>query len=385
MKKSRFLIFFSVVFTVYSAINYYVFIRGYQALPDTSAFRISYIILFLFVYISFLASRFLERVHISFISNTLTWIGSFWLGAMVYFFFFVIIIDVIRLLNYLLNFLPQFIYDDYPRSKLITAVIVSSIVLLVIIAGYINLINPKTRMINIRINKYANGLKQLNIAVISDIHLGTTFGKKRIDKLVKNLNSLNADIVLFAGDVVTEDLMPVLKYNSGDNLKNIITPYGVYGITGNHEYIGGITKAGKYLTDHKITLLRDEAVLIANSFYIIGREDLAKGGFTGVKRKNLSDILVNVDKNLPLILLDHQPARINETVENKIDVQFSGHTHHGQLFPFNYITKAVYHISRGYKKIEDTHIYVSTGYGAWGPPIRTSARPELVLATLTFN
>jgi uncharacterized protein len=385
LKKSSFIIFFSIVFSVYTVVNYYVFIRGLQALQRTPEIMTAYCIIFFILYLSYLASRFLERFHISFISNLLTWIGSFWLGGIVYFFFIVLIIDFIRLLNHFLDFLPPNLYNNYAETKLVTAIFVSSFVILILAAGFINLIKPRIKYLNIRINKFANGLKKLNIAVVSDIHLGTTFGRKRVNKLVDIINKLNPDIVLFAGDVVTEDLLPVLKYNSGENLKNIKSKFGVYGVTGNHEYIGGITNAGKYLTGHNIILLRDEVIMIDNSFYIIGREDLSRKGFTGKNRKGLKDIIENSNKKLPLILLDHQPARINESVENDIDIQFSGHTHHGQLFPFNYITKAVYQISMGYRKIGNTHFYVSSGYGAWGPPLRTSSRSELVFAEITFN
>jgi predicted MPP superfamily phosphohydrolase len=99
----------------------------------------------------------------------------------------------------------------------------------------------------------------------------------------------------------------------------------------------------------------------------------------GVIRKSLDTLVSGIDKSRFTVLLDHQPYNLNDAVENGIDLQISGHTHHGQMFPFNFITKAIFEVSRGYKQIENTHFYVSTGFGTWGPPIRVGNRPEIVV------
>jgi len=123
--------------------------------------------------------------------------------------------------------------------------------------------------------------------------------------------------------------------------------------------------------------LRDSATLINNSFYLIGREDR-----TNNRRKNILSLLDSVDKSKPIILLDHQPFNLSESADNDIDLQISGHTHHGQLWPFNFITKAIYEVSSGYKKIKNTHVIVSNGYGTWGPPMRLGNRPEILIIDL---
>jgi predicted MPP superfamily phosphohydrolase len=160
---------------------------------------------------------------------------------------------------------------------------------------------------------------------------------------------------------------------------------GVYAITGNHEYIGGVESAVKYLKEHGIKELRDTCVLIDNRFYLVGREDRDRPRFTGKPRHELSDLMQQVDRSYPVILMDHQPFNLDRTVDQGVDLQLSGHTHHGQLWPFNYITSAMYEISCGYKKIGQTHFYVSTGFGTWGPPVRLGNRPEIVQITLTFD
>jgi hypothetical protein len=171
----------------------------------------------------------------------------------------------------------------------------------------------------------------------------------------------------------------------GEKLKLLKAKYGVYAVTGNHEYIGGVTKAKRYLAEHNVNLLSDTAILIDESFYVAGREDLTINSFTNLRRKSLSDIVGSLDKTKPIILLDHQPFKLEKVVENGVDLQLSGHTHHGQLWPFNYITKMVYELSWGYLKKGDTHFYVSSGVGGWGPPIRTVNRPEIISIKLHFN
>ena len=134
-----------------------------------------------------------------------------------------------------------------------------------------------------------------------------------------------------------------------------------------------------------IRLLNDTAVLIDNSFYVAGREDLMKNLSTGNKRKNLDEITRDLQRDMPLILMDHQPFHLELAEKNGVDLQLSGHTHHGQLWPFNYITGLVYEKSRGYLQKGNTHYYVSAGVGGWGPPVRTVSRPEIVHIKLDFD
>ena len=182
-----------------------------------------------------------------------------------------------------------------------------------------------------------------------------------------------------------EDLGPVIKQNLGEVLKKITSKYGVFAVTGNHEYIGGVEPAVKYLTEHGITELRDSFVKIDDSFYLIGREDRSGKQFGGKWRRPLEEIITGIDKEFPLILMDHQPAKLDEAEKAGIDLQLSGHTHHGQLWPFNFITKKIYELSMGYKRKGKTHYYVSCGVGTWGPPIRTGNKPEIISFTLNFG
>lgn len=370
---------------IYGSVNYYIFIRGWQAIPKDSPIRTYYLILFLFLALSYLAGRVIENFALSTFSDVFVWIGSFWLAIMVYLLLGVLLIDILRLINYLTGIFPQFIFKDYAKTKQVIAIILVSISFLALIAGRINALNPRIKTLEINIPKKVNSQTSWNVVVASDIHLGTIIGKSRLSFLVNTINSLKPDIVLLAGDIIDEDLAPVIKEDLGDTLRNIKAQHGVYAITGNHEYIGGVEAAVKYLGEHGIKMLRDTSVKINNSFYLVGREDRSINQFAHKKRKELKEIMLGVDKTLPVVMMDHQPFGLNEAVENGVDLQISGHTHHGQLWPFNYITEMVYEVSWGYKKKGNTHFYVSSGFGGWGPPIRLGNRPEIVNIKLNFD
>lgn len=381
MKKSQFIVFLTIVLSVYTLVNYYIYITGLNSLPP--GLKTVYSFIFLFLFLSYIAGRFLERKFLNSLSAFFVWVGSFWLAAMVYFLFFTVLIDLAQLVNLIFKIFPGNFYSE--KNNFLFFIAVNSAVFLIVAAGFINAKSPALKTIKLAINKPAGKLKTLKIAAASDLHLGTIINRGRLKDIVEKINLLNPDIILLPGDIVDEDIGPVIKQNAGELLRELSSKYGVYAVTGNHEYIGGVEPAVKYLQDHGIKLLRDEVLLIENSFYIAGREDRSSRGFAGIKRKSLHEILSGINSSLPVILMDHQPAKLNEAEENGVDLQLSGHTHHGQLWPFNYITKKVYEVSRGYKQKGNTHYYISSGAGTWGPPVRTGSRPEILLIEISFK
>jgi predicted MPP superfamily phosphohydrolase len=384
MRSVQFLIFFSIVLLIYSLVNYYIFIRGMQALPAGMGFKKWYPWIFLFLSASYIISRFMERVWISPVSNVFTFVGSFWLALMVYLLMAVLVVDLLRLVLY---FLPQpaILANNYVDFKKYLFMAVVGITGIVVLAGHINALNPRIKRIDIHIDKKAGQMKTLHIAAASDIHMGTLVGARRTAKLVRMLNERNADLILLAGDIVDEDLAPVIHNDLGQSLLKLKATLGVFAITGNHEYIGGAEAAVKYLEEHGIQMLRDTSVKINESFYLAGRNDRDSKRFSAKERKGLDKILEGVDLSFPVIMMDHQPFNLQQVADAGIDFQLSGHTHHGQLWPFGYITKAIYELSWGYKQKGNSHFYVSSGYGGWGPPVRTGNRPEILDIYITFN
>lgn len=383
--KSSLIIFFSVFFVIYFFLNYYIFIRGYQAFAGLAQYKIAYTIVFWFLAMAYILSRFVERAGLNGFHHVLYWIGSAWFAVMLYAFLMVLLIDITKLLNTFLHFLPAKDTLAYQQVKLYTLVGFVTVITGLLSYGVWNAFHPVIKNLEITVNKDAGNRKELNIAMVSDIHMGSLFGKNRIEQMVNDINALHPDIVLFAGDILDEVQDPIIRGNIGEPITRLKAPLGLYGINGNHEYIGGVVRADKYIGTLGINLLRDTAVLIDNSFWLAGREDRDIMRFVNKQRKELKDVVANVDHSKPLILMDHQPFNLHQSVENGVDLHLSGHTHHGQMWPLNWITNKVYEVSWGYKQKGNTHVYVSCGYGFWGPQVRIGNRPEIVNIKIKFR
>lgn len=381
----RMLIFISIVFGIHFLVNFYIYKRGVQGLEAMPQLIPWLRGVLLFLVLSYPAARFLEKIWYSPVSSFIHWAGAFWFAGMLYFVLLIFAADLVRWGNMMFHFLPDKLSRNYAQTKLVTTYVFTAVVLLTVIAGHINAWTPKIVKQTIKINKPGGDRKSLRIVAASDIHLGTIIGPRKTNKLVNAINNLNPDIILFAGDVVDEDLKPVIEQNLGKNLLKLKAPLGVYASTGNHEYIGGAEDAVKYLQKHGIRVLRDTSLLIGNSFYLVGREDKEKTTFTRMPRKTVHELVSTLDMKKPIVMLDHQPYNLDVATEAGIDFQISGHTHHGQLWPANYITQRIFEVSRGYKQKGNSHFFVSTGFGTWGPPVRVGNRPEILEITLEFE
>ncbi len=376
MKTSAFFVFFSIVLSIYGAASFYVYIHGRNALSGYGFLKLPYTIIFVFLSLSYIAARFLQAYRHSDLSNFFLLVGSFWMAALVYFFVASLFIDIIRGINHFVSIYPAYVYHNYEKTKLYVLILASAATACTLAYGYIN---ARSSVINeYVINTKKNLSGTINVVVASDIHLGVLSGSKWFDEQVAKINSLNPDVILLAGDVIDEDVKPVIEQNLGEHLLNLKAKYGVYAITGNHEYIGGVEPAVKYLTEHGIKVLRDTSVVIDNRFCLIGREDKDRKRFTGLERKTLDELMKSVDASLPVIHLNHQPSDLSELEGKNIDLSISGHTHHGQFWPNSIVTNLIYEVSRGLVRKYGTNIYVSNGLGTWGPPIRVGNRPEIV-------
>ncbi|MDD3890657.1 MAG: metallophosphoesterase, partial [Syntrophomonadaceae bacterium] len=191
----------------------------------------------------------------------------------------------------------------------------------------------------------------------------------------------------FPGDIVDEGVDLEAEQEMPAVLHSLHPQFGTYAVLGNHEYISdnAETTIG-FLEQNGITVLRDQAVEIENCFYLVGRDDASRHRFNGSERLELPQIMNEVDASkLPVILLDHEPFNLGVSEQAGVDLQFSGHTHLGQIFPNNYITHAIYEQDWGYLRKNTLQLIVSCGYGTWGPPIRVGNRPEIVHVLVHFS
>lgn len=377
-------LFFIIFFSLYTLINSYVFIRGWQALSYLPFLKPFFVIVFLLFSFSYIFVKIFAEKLPAFIHDPFLWIGSFWFAFLLYFVLILFLIDLTRLIDNFIPFLPASLSAPSNLTKFYLGTGVTVFVLVITLAGFINRTNFKAKTLELTLPKKNSELRELNIVMFSDLHLSPINDEAFLNKIIKKVNRLNPDIVLLPGDIV-DDKAEILERNGiGPGLKNLKSKYGVFSCTGNHEFINGVEGTVNFAREYGITVLRDEFIKVKNLFYIIGREDVSKGNFTKQKRKQLNDIVSGINDNLPLILLDHTPVRLNEAVENKIDLQLSGHTHNGQMFPLNFITNLIYEVSWGYIKKRNTQFYVSSGVGSWGPPVKLASDAEIINLKVKF-
>ncbi len=382
----RFLILFTVFFSVYGAANYYVYVRGRSVLPAGSWGGSFFVPVFLFVVLAFPAGRFLEGAWLGPPATVLIWIGSLWLACMVYFVILLGLLDLGRFIGGRLGWLgPPGSNTGLARYA---AVLVCATVLLVVAVGFVNSRFPRIQSYDIQLDLRGRPRPTLPnplvLTLATDIHLGTTLGPSGLDRIVRMINSTDPDLVILGGDIVDEDMGPVLERDMGEKLLQLQSRLGVFAVTGNHEYIGGAERACAYLTNHGVRILRDEWFDLGG-LMIVGREDRSIRSFTDRTRASLDSIVKQARPSGPILLLDHQPFDLQHAQEAGVDLQLSGHTHHGQLWPFSLITRAIYEKDWGHLRKGTTQYYVSCGAGTWGPPVRTTSRPEIVVLRLTFR
>ena len=271
-------------------------------------------------------------------------------------------------------------------------IIVSIFVCLI---GFLCVKNPKT--VNLT---YGDGENTLNIVAVSDVHYMTTGCVISLDDLVEDINELNPDVVFMLGDIVDVNVSTISYKDFASYMSEINSTYGVYLITGNHEFesnVDGNNKVDKTKVDRWFTkvenecdtfhYLTDEEVVIGNAIRVIGRLDYLYGGSSN-SRVSLETIekgsnLTDEEKNLPLIVLDHQPQDYAQALEFGATLQLSGHTHDAQLFPGNWILDILYKVKwncivHGNYHCDNFDLYITRGYGAWGFPMRTTGRSEIL-------
>lgn len=384
VKGIKFVLYFAgtIIFVLYAGLNYYVGLRSWQTLFSYVPMLpgMVYWVGFWFVAMAYLVSRVGEGILPAGINRVLSLIGSYWLGIMFYALLSFFVVDLIRGLDHVLHFLPG-ILKNGPWSGWIVFLVVAGIVLY----GAWNARHPVVNHYDLSVQKKAGNLQQLHIVMVSDIHLGTIMDDGRLAQMVASVNAQAPDLILFAGDMIDENVERVIRQEMRINLSRLKAPYGVYAVLGNHEYLGGhVREAMSYLGESGVHILRDTSAKVAHSFYIVGRDDLSGRYFMGKQRRSLKDLLAGFDPSLPVIVLDHQPSRLEEPEQAEVDLQLSGHTHRGQLFPIQIITHRIFADDFGFLQKGNFHLIVSSGFGTWGPPLRVGNKPEIVDITVRF-
>jgi predicted MPP superfamily phosphohydrolase len=360
----------------YVALVTYVCIRV-RRLFSRFASKTAFTLLFILLVLAFPVAEILAHRSGSIWSRCFQTVGFLSLPYLLYLFLTVFSLDLLLLANRLLKFLSR----DVIRGRgfrTIALALMLGLPLAVVIAGILNHNHIRVNSYRIEVQRRSSRLAHLRIVLAADFHLRDLTRKGFMAECVAKINSLRPDIVLIPGDVLEGDRRNERTEEFERQFRQIGSTYGSYAVFGNHESHGGYDKLNFFRNAH-IRVLQDETVVIDDSFNLIGRRYSRSGD-----RKTLEVLLKGAKGNLPIVLMDHRPGDIERVSHSPVDIQLSAHTHNGQLFPFNFITRREYEVSWGYKKIGNTHLFVTCGIQTWGPPVRTAGHSEIMRIDVDF-
>ncbi|MGB9338173.1 MAG: metallophosphoesterase [Polyangiales bacterium] len=241
----------------------------------------------------------------------------------------------------------------------------------------------EVKRVAVRLKKLPGSLSGLRLVQLSDMHVGLTIGRDFVEDVVRKVNALEPDIVAITGDLIdgsVADLGPAVA-----PLGEIRAKLGTYFVTGNHEYYSGADSWLAFLQSIGIKALRNERVELTvngETMHLAGVDDWTAHQFGNGHGSDMERAMQGRDASKPVVLLAHQPVHFDEARAHGVDLQISGHTHGGQIFPFGFLTRLAQPFVSGLHRRGDSQIYVSSGTGYWGPPMRIAAPAEITLIEL---
>jgi predicted MPP superfamily phosphohydrolase len=369
--------FLLIVLVIYTLPNIYVYFRIKKLFTDDGHKKIYTVIYILFASAFPMAEVLSHNISQGWVQYFLV-IAFYSLPFFLYLFLFVVLFDIFRGLNRLLKIVPvEVIHGRKFRLTVLRVLFVFPVIIVII--GSVHLQTIRVNEYHVDVPRKSAVIKHLKIAAASDFHLGQMSRKRFLEKFTARINSLNPDIVLIPGDIVEGHRDDGDMTEFARLFRQIKSKYGVYASLGNHESHGRRSKL-RFFADAGIDVLADTFVVIDNSFCLVGRNDRHSNN-----RKPMAELLENIPGHLPVIVLDHRPTGLEQVSKHGVDIQLSGHTHNGQLFPLNYIINSLYELGWGYKKIRDTHFFVTSGIQVWGPPVRTAGDSEIMVIKVDFK
>lgn len=358
-------------------------------------FKVPFAVVYLFMALSPVIAFLLPKSAVAIVIRR---ISTYWIGIMLYSLLYVVLFDLLRLIAKHTKLKNTLLFS---RGSVIS---IGSVVVACAVAtclyGIFNARNIKVNEYSVTVNKSCGSDKHLKAVLVADLHMGYAIGVDHITNMVEKINEQNADIVIIAGDIFDN------SYDGMDDpegikaqLKSIKSKYGVYAVYGNHDIdekiLMGFTFdwGGKQLHSEKMTnfikecdikLINDESVLINDEFYLVGRRDTDKPGTEDGTRAEISELTKDLDKTKPILVLSHEPDELQKTADAGADIDFSGHTHDGQLFPGNLTIGLFWENPCGMIKKDNMYSIVTSGVGVYGTFMRVGTDAEICSVDIDF-
>ena len=342
--------------------NIYIFVRALQTLSGLSlgwkvVFSLGYWLAALALVLSIFVLRHIEIPEV--LSQGLFNIGSVWLVFTLYMVLALLVTDISKLF--------------VPTLKTYGFGVCFGFTVCLLTYGYFNYKHPDINHLDITLDKPLQG-QPMKIVAISDVHLGNGTRKPQLQKFVEMINAQEPNLIIIGGDLIDNSLIPLYQQKMAEELNQLKAPMGIYLAPGNHEYISGMEACEQFLKETPIRLLRDSIVTLPNGLQLIGRDDRSNR-----RRLPIAELMKQTDSTKPTLLIDHQPYEVAKKDSLGIDIQFSGHTHRGQVWPLSLLVDNMYEQSHGYRRWTNSHVYVSSGLSLWGPPFRIGTKSDMLV------
>ena len=358
-------------------------------------FKVPFAVVYLFMALSPVIAFLLPKSAVAIVIRR---ISTYWIGIKLYSLLYVVLYHLQRQIAKHTKLKNTLLFS---RGSVIS---IGSVVVACAVAtclyGIFNARNIKVNEYSVTVNKSCGSDKHLKAVLVADLHMGYAIGVDHITNMVEKINQQDADIVIIAGDIFDN------SYDGMDDpegikaqLKSIKSKYGVYAVYGNHDIdekiLMGFTFdwGGKQLHNEKMTnfmkecnikLINDESVLINDEFYLVGRRDTDKPGTEDGTRAEISELTKDLDKTKPIFVLSHEPDELQKTADAGADIDFSGHTHDGQLFPGNLTIGLFWENPCGMIKKDNMYSIVTSGVGVYGTFMRVGTDAEICSVDIDF-
>jgi len=365
------LIFVSVAFLIYSSMHIYAFSKVWLVFPHSVTLGLSLALVSLFLGLSPFILWQINRQQFHNASVVIAWAAYLWMG-------FLFLFCCIALTGDLAHMLATILGYRWPLNASAGLITFTFLALTLLATGFVAAKQIQLEEINITTPKLSPAVGRVTIAQISDLHLGVMLGDEFLQRVLTRLREIKPDIIVATGDIIDgqgDDLVKLAKH-----FLTLQPTKGAFAVTGNHEYYAGLESSLTFLHNAGFTVLRGESAA-AGGIVLVGVDDHTSGAALHQEMKvDTHRALASVSTDNFVILLKHQPVADANT---RFDLQLSGHTHGGQIFPFGFLPWLTYGVRTGLTALPDGRLlYVSRGTGTWGPPIRLFAAPEITLITI---
>lgn len=358
-------------------------------------FKVPFAVVYLFMALSPVIAFLLPKSAVAIVIRR---ISTYWIGIMLYSLLYVVLFDLLRLIAKHTKLKNTLLFSRGSVISIGSVVVACAVV--TCLYGIFNARNIKVNEYSVTVNKSCGSDKHLKAVLVADLHMGYAIGVDHITNMVEKINQQDADIVIIAGDIFDN------SYDGMDDpegikaqLKSIKSKYGVYAVYGNHDIdekiLMGFTfdwggkqlhseKMTNFMKDCNIKLINDESVLINDEFYLVGRRDTDKPGTEDGTRAEISELTKDLDKTKPIFVLSHEPDELQKTADAGADIDFSGHTHDGQLFPGNLTIGLFWENPCGMIKKDNMYSIVTSGVGVYGTFMRVGTDAEICSVDIDF-